>query len=87
MKLNEYLINMMDYDFEEDNEKLSSSFNLEIVYNDDEKIMYIGTSDSSGEKYKCEKYSDIVKNVKSYCDNYLILDDETESDVNLEHEL
>lgn len=49
-----------------------SSFNLEISYDPTEKMMYIYTEDGSGAKYSCDNVNDFVKNLKFYCENYLV---------------
>lgn len=57
---------------------LPSSFRLDIYFDKDKELIYIGTENSSGVKYKCNDTKDFIKNMEIYCDNYLSLDDEKE---------
>lgn len=58
--------------------ELPSSFDLEICFDKDEEIVYIGTETSSGAKYKCKNADDFIKDLEIYCNNYLIYDEEKE---------
>lgn len=58
--------------------KLPSSFRLDIYYDKNKGLMYIGTENSSGVKYQCNDTKDFIKNIGIYCDNYLSFDDEKE---------
>lgn len=51
---------------------LSSSFSLELAYNKDANLLYMGTENSSGTKYSCENLDDLLKNIEAYCEDYLI---------------
>lgn len=70
---------MKDYDYFDDetikpmeeDKKLNSSFNLQVSYNDKDKIVYIGTENSSGVKYKCDSIKQLINSIENYSYDYL----------------
>lgn len=56
---------------EKENAKFLSSFNLNIEYDKNEKMVYIGSENSSGCNYPCHNLNDFYESVESYCNNYL----------------
>lgn len=52
--------------------ELPSSFSLDIAYDKDKSLLYIGTEDSSGTKYTCKNLDDLTKDVEIYCEDYLV---------------
>ena len=72
------------YDFEtikykeekKSDEKLNSSFYLQLSYDNETKEVYIGTESSSGAKYNCVTIKELVSSVNEYCNNYLNYDNE-----------
>lgn len=55
-----------------ENIKLPSSFNLEVEFDKEEKMVYINTDDGSGAKYSCENNNDFNRAIETYCNNYLV---------------
>lgn len=55
---------------------LPSSFNLEIRFDKEKKMFYIGTESSSGTKYGCTNMDEFFKGVELYCNNYLNYNEE-----------
>ena len=58
--------------------ELPSSFNLDISFDKDNEIVYIGTESSSGAKYNCSNADEFIKDVEMYCNNYLTYEEEKE---------
>ena len=58
--------------------ELPSSFNLDLSFDKDNEIVYIGTESSSGAKYKCSNADEFIKDVEMYCNNYLTYEEEKE---------
>ena len=54
--------------------KLPSSFNLDIEFDKDEKMIWISSENGSGAKYACENADEFAKAVEFYCNNYLAYD-------------
>ena len=48
-------------------------FELQIVYDEVEHIVYIGTSTSSGVKYQCNNETDLKLAIIKYIDDYITL--------------
>ena len=55
----------------DEDERLNSSFYLQLDYNNEEKNVYIGTESSSGAKYNCKTIGELVSSIEEYCYNYL----------------
>lgn len=80
------------YDFETNSNKvwykdemkeylpLPNSFTINVEYDKDEKMVWIGSEDGSGAKYYCENTDDFSKCMKSYCNNYLTYNEELQVD-------
>lgn len=55
----------------DEDEKLNSSFYLQLDYDNEEKNVFIGTESSSGAEYSCATIGELVSAIEEYCYNYL----------------
>lgn len=55
----------------DEDEKLNSSFYLQLDYDNEEKNVFIGTESSSGAEYNCTTIGELVSAIEEYCYNYL----------------
>lgn len=55
----------------DEDEKLNSSFYLQLDYNNKEKNVIIGTESSSGAKYNCTTIGELISSIEEYCYDYL----------------
>lgn len=55
----------------DEDEKLNSSFYLQLDYDNEEKYVFIGTKSSSGAEYNCTTIGELVSAIEEYCYNYL----------------
>lgn len=53
---------------------IKDDIELEIVYSKEEKMVYIGTTSSSGAKYKCETIQDLKSSIENYVESYIEYD-------------
>jgi len=60
---------------------LPSSFYLDVCFDKDEELLYVATENSSGAKYKCNNTKDFIKNMESYCLDYLTYEEEKEVEI------
>lgn len=62
--------NWYEKSFIED-EKINSSFDLELTYDKEEDMVYLVTESGSGAKYKCTNMGELINNIEKYCYGYL----------------
>lgn len=65
-------------DEKKNHNELNDDFDLQVAFDKEQKLVYIGTENSSGVKYACENMDELLKDVEMYCDNYLCLEEEKE---------
>lgn len=61
--------------------EIPSSFEIQIDYEKEEEMLYIGTECSSGLKYKCKNVNDLSKILENYCDNLMLDLEEMEKEI------
>lgn len=52
------------------------NFIIEVEYDKEEKMLYIGLEDGSGAKYPCKDIEEIKKSISFYIQNYLTISKE-----------
>ena len=52
--------------------RLEEDFDLQISFDKEEQLVYIGTETSSGAKYDCKNIEDLKKAINEYIDDYVI---------------
>lgn len=50
---------------------INDDVEIEIVYEKEEGIVYIGTPTSSGAKYECKTIEDLKKSIITYIEDYI----------------
>jgi len=61
--------------------ELPSSFNIQIVYDKTKDLIHIGTDSSSGIKCKCKNIEDLIENIESYCNDFILEPEEKENEI------
>ena len=61
--------------------EIPSSFEIELIYDKDEEMVYIGTENSSGLKYECKNIKELSNIIEEYCDNLMLDLEEMEREI------